>query len=102
MSNNQTQFPVVCDLLGSAVEDVKIPEFKSDSLSFLADELVSAVQVLGVDARVGGRQDLALSLQQPVDGVAARRARDRRAHYISIWPMQIQTLSKPLPSYYGS
>ena len=53
---------MVCNLLGSTVEDVKVPEFEPDSLSFLADELVGAVEVLGVDARVGGRQDLALPL----------------------------------------
>ena len=68
------------DLLRSSIEDVKVPEFQSDALSFLADELVSAVEILGVNARVGRRQNFALSLQQPVDGVAARRTRNRRSH----------------------
>jgi len=54
---------MVDDSLGSAVEDVKVPEFEPDSLSFLADEFISAVQVFRVDAGVGGRQDLALPLQ---------------------------------------
>ena len=63
-------------LLCSAVEEVEVPELEPHPLVGLPDELVGAVHVLGVGARVGGGHDLAHLLVAGVDDEAACLALD--------------------------
>lgn len=57
----KNQIKIVVDLLRASVESVKVPEFEPDALAFLPDEFVGTGHVFGIDARIGGRHDVALA-----------------------------------------
>lgn len=57
----KNQIKIVVDLLRASVESVKVPEFEPDALAFLPDEFIGTGHVFGIDARIGGRHDVALA-----------------------------------------
>lgn len=68
--------------LRSAEEEIEVAKLEAHPLAPPSDELIAADEVLGIGARIRGREDVAGALVVGVDRERARQTRRRRADLV--------------------